>query len=99
MGQKELLPGFAEVKARIEEKGYLSEWIMNTVDPNDPGAVFLPNGKKLYRSDCPNYKGYWLCGHVGSVKCEVCAELLPGLQWDIMCKKDYSKCKFYIDKR
>ena len=97
MSQQEMLPGFAEAKARIEEKGYLSEWITKTVDPSEPGAVFLPRGKWPHKSDCPNYQGYWLCGHIGSVKCEACAELLPGLQWDIVCGKDYTRCKFYTE--
>ena len=91
----ELLPGFAEAKTRIEEKGYLSDWITKTVDPNEPGAVYLPNGKPNHKSDCPHYIGYWLCGHIGSVKCAKCSELLPGLQWGIMCSKDYSACKFF----
>lgn len=95
LSPEDLLPGFAEAKARLEEKGYSAEWITETVDPNEAGAVFIPSRKRMYRSDCPYYKGYWLCGHIGSVECEAHAELIPGLQWDILCSKDFTKCKFY----
>ena len=93
--QNKLLPGFAEVKTLIEEKGYKTDWIMQTVDPSEPGAIFIPNGKMTYKSDCPNYKGYWLCGHVGSVVCAACVKLLPGFQRELMCSRDYTKCVFY----
>lgn len=90
------LPGFAEVKAHLEGKGFPSAWITKTVDLTEKGAIFLENGRPSYKSKCVNYKGFWLQGCIGSVQCDVCKSLLPGLMWDTTCKEYFENCPFYL---
>jgi len=94
----ELLPGFAEFKARPDDAGKPSDWVTKTVDKNELGAVFVKDGKPSNKSGCPHYAGYWFSGGIGSVQCSACAVLLPGLQWDIRCGKDFEECVFYKHK-
>lgn len=70
-------------------------WITEVVDKNAFGAVYVKDGKPWYKSKCPFYRGFWLHGSIGSVECEKCEKLLPGLQWDKVCSKEFSKCQFY----
>ena len=58
-------------------------WITEVVDKNAFGAVYVKDGK------------FWLHGSIGSVECKKCEKLLPGLQWDKVCSKEFSKCQFY----
>lgn len=91
------LPGFAEVKERLEAEGSPSYWIARVVDPNSSCAVFLPNGGHWYKSGCPLYEGYWLDGGTGAVQCTGYGELLPGLMWGTTCEKKFETCPFYKD--
>ena len=89
------LPGFLEVRNRLESKGHPSGWITQVVDPGNPHAVYLQEGKPWYKSECPLYDGYWLHGGIGSVQCRGVDELLPGLILDTVCTKQYKQCQFY----
>lgn len=91
----DLLPEFAETKRRLEAGGHPSEWITETVNPADECAHFLKAGKPWYRSSCPMYEGFWLCGYIGSVQCQGCEKLIPGLQYNLACKDDFERCRFY----
>lgn len=91
----ENLPGFAEVRARLEAGGHPSAWITDVVDTTDPYAMFLKKGKTNYKSACPHYEGYWLHGGTGSVQCKATDGLLPGLQYTLHCEKNCEACKFY----
>ena len=73
------LPGFAEAKAHLEERGFPSAWITDVVDPTEKHAFFNKNGRPWYKSQCMHYEGYWLHGGTGSVQCRACESLLPGL--------------------
>lgn len=94
----ESLPGFAEAKKQLEEKGRPSDWLTNVVDTSDPYAIFLKKGKSHYKSQCPHYEGYWLDGGIGSVQCQAADGLLPGLQWSLFCEKNCTVCQFYREK-
>ncbi|MBQ8248053.1 MAG: hypothetical protein IJZ42_13075 [Lachnospiraceae bacterium] len=95
----ETLPGFAEVKQRLEEQERPSAWIYNVIDTSEPFAMFLRKGKGNYKSSCPHYEGYWLLGGSGSVQCKAADGLLPGLQYSLFCAKNCENCKFYIEAR
>ena len=41
------LPGFAEAKAHLEERGFPSAWITDVVDPTEKHAFFNKNGLLL----------------------------------------------------
>lgn len=89
------LPGFAEAKAHLEERGFPSAWITDVVDPTEKHAFFNKNGRPWYKSQCMHYAGYWLHGGTGSVQCRACESLLPGLMWDTTCSKKFEDCPFY----
>ena len=89
-----VLPGFAEAKRHLEETGHPSTWITEVVDTSNKYATFLKDGRPWYRSQCPNYEGYWLEGCTGSVQCGSYGGLLPGLMWDTTCKGGFEKCPF-----
>jgi len=84
------LPGFAEAKRRLEGAGRPSAWITELADTLNKCAVFLKDGRPGYRSQCPNYEGYWLDGGTGSVQCGAYGGLLPGLMWSTACRGDLS---------
>lgn len=87
------LPGFLKVKESLESKGYGTEWILETVDPDEFGAVFVTNGS-MYKSGCQFFAGMWLDGGISSVHCYAHDRLLPGLMYDTTCGKDYGECPF-----
>ena len=72
-----------------------AEWPLMLVDPSGAYVSYLPEGKPWYKCSCPCYEGYYLAGHIGSVKCRTAGELLPGVVWDNVCSKEYRKCPFY----
>lgn len=78
-----------EVEDDLTQRGRPCGWVSRCVDPAEPGAMFLPDGGrgKNYRSDCPHYEGYWLCGGIGSVQCAL-GGLLPGIIWGKVCSCD-----------
>lgn len=86
------LPGFRKSKAYLEENGYPSDWIVKVVNLSEKGSVFIKDGKPWNKSDCPYYKGFWLCGSIGSVDCIACSQLLPGLMWQHVCKENFEEC-------
>lgn len=89
------LPGFAEAKKRLEETGHPSAWITKVVDPTEKDAFFHKNGRYRHKSPCEHYEGHWLLGCIGSVQCDACESLLPGLMWDTTCKEKFENCPFY----
>ena len=92
------LPGFQEVEAGLDARGKPSYWIFDVVNTEDKHAFFAKHGRPWYRSECPFYEGYWLLGGCGSVQCSKCKTILPGLQWDITCSKDYTNCLILNDE-
>lgn len=82
-----------DIKAGIASKGYKSDWVDQTIDPKHPGVVFLKNGKFGYKSNCPNYEGYYLCGGFGSVQCKR-GGLMPGAIANDLCYSQKKKCPY-----
>lgn len=89
------LPGFAESKAYLESKGLPWGWIIKTADTSDKYTIYLKHGRPFYKSDCPNYKGYWADGVHGAVDCAACTSPLPSLMWDKTCKGEFTRCPFF----
>ena len=85
-------PGFEKSRQYLKSCGAPYEWIDYVVDPTNPYAKFLKNGKPGYLSQCPDYQGYWLLGGRGSVQCAASAQLIPGLHWYITCSQNYENC-------
>ncbi len=93
------LPYVKQVGQRVAETGGDPSWVTKIVDKDDPYAVFLEKGKSnnprygtMYPSVCPMFQGYWLLGGTGSVQCSRCKNLIPGIQWDFVCKDHPEKC-------
>ena len=76
-------------------KNLPANWPTMVVDPSGEFVQYLPGGKPWYKSDCPCYEGYYLCGGCGSVRCRTAGELLPGIVWDNVCSKEHKNCPFY----
>lgn len=87
--------GIQETIDYLREKGLPANWPTEIVDPSEFGTCYLQDGKPWYKSDCPNYEGYYLCGCIGSVKCSTAGELLPGIVQYKVCSREYTKCPFY----
>ncbi len=66
----------------------------HVVDTTNPTAIFVKGGKPWYLSPCPNYVGYWLDGHIGSVQCKASEQLLPGRFWYSFCKEKCQDCPY-----
>ncbi|MBQ2785939.1 MAG: hypothetical protein IJF02_05500 [Oscillospiraceae bacterium] len=79
----------------LKAKGLPCEWPEKVVDLNDPATLKATVTASLYKSQCPHYGGYWLCGGTGSVECAAAGELLPGIVWYEVCSKEHCKCPFY----
>ena len=91
--------GIQKTIDNLISRGRPSEWPTKVVDRNEFGAVFEAKGNPHYRSRCPRYEGYWLLGGTGSVQCNACEELLPGVVWYETCAKEYEKCPFFVTER
>lgn len=89
--------GIQAVINHLKERGLPARWPTRVPDPTAFGTLFLPKGKgfSCYKSECPSYEGYYLCGGTGAVKCKTCPELLPGIVIDTMCRKDFNACPYY----
>lgn len=95
-GKKWDLPGFSEARSRLEEARKNPCWIDEVVDPTENDAVFVKNGKPWYKSNCPEYDGFWICGGIGSVQCKVHDGLIPGLHFHLTCGKNPEKCPLRV---
>lgn len=87
--------GIRETIDYLIAKGLPANWPTGIVDPAGNGVCYLPGGKPWYKSDCPHYEGYYLCGCIGSVRCATAGELLPGIVQYKVCSKEFEKCPFY----
>lgn len=85
-------PGFEEARQGLKDRGKPYAWIDMVVDRNAPYSCFIKGGKPFYKCDCPHFEGYWLSGGLGSVQCSMVDHLIPGLHWDLTCRKDYENC-------
>ncbi len=86
-------PWEESVKERLKKEGYGYEWIKKIVSPDEKGCVFIKKGR-MYYSNCPYFEGVYLNGGFSSVKCKN-TDLLPGLQFDYLCSKNFEECKFF----
>ena len=82
----------------LKAKGLPHEWPMKVVDPTNPATVKATVTASLYKSGCPHYAGYWLCGGTGSVECNAAGELLPGNVWYNVCERKHCECPFFKKK-
>ena len=85
-------PKYLRAKERLISLGLKWEWMTDIVDPSKPGAYFLKNGQRGYRSACPYYEGFWLCGGFGSPKCSLSEELRPHIYFDMFCVEHFEEC-------
>ena len=87
--------GISEVIRSLQARGRPAEWPLHVPDPDERGTSYLPEGKPWYKSQCPCYEGFYLCGGTGAVRCRTSEELLPGVVWYTRCSKDYAGCPYY----
>lgn len=87
--------GIQGVVDNLKQKGLPSDWPMQTVDLNDPATLKAEATKASYKSQCPHYGGYWLCGGIGSVECKDYGGLIPGVVWYKVCSKGHQACPFF----
>lgn len=90
----ELPPEFRQAYDKLRASGHPADWLLQSVDPDLPTAMFIKGGKPWYLSQCSHYEGYWLDGHIGSVQCKNVAHLLPGHFWYSFCKEKYEACPY-----
>lgn len=86
--------GLNRVIDNLESRGKPSFWVTQVADPAEPGTLKATVTASSYRSKCPHYDGYWLCGGTGAVECAAAGERLPGIVWYEVCSKEYEKCPF-----
>lgn len=87
--------GIQEAIENLIAKNLPANWPTMVVAPSGQGVQYLQKGKPWYRSDCPFYEGYYLCGGTGTVRCSTAGELLPGIVQYKVCSKEYSQCPFF----
>lgn len=87
--------GIQGVVENLKQKNLPSDWPMQTVDLSDPATLKAEATKGSYKSQCPHYEGYWLCGGTGSVECKAFEGLLPGIVWYKTCSKDHHACPLF----
>lgn len=90
--------GIQETVDYLREKGLPANWPTGVVNPKGAGVCYMLEGKPWYKSECPQYEGYYLCGGTGSVQCKTAGELLPGVVQYKVCSKDYKKCPFFKEE-
>lgn len=91
--------GIQETIDYLRGKNLPANWPTMVLDPSGEYVQYLPEGKPWYKSDCPYYEGYYLCGGCGSVACKTAGELLPGIVHYKVCGKDYKICPFYKEAK
>ena len=82
------MPRFLEFESSLKSRNPRATPIRSTADPNKPYVFFKKNGKLCYRSDCPDYGGYWLDGLYGAVACKQVDFLLPGVILELYCRNN-----------
>ena len=89
--------GIQAVIDHLKNGGHPCGWPLKVADPEEKYTFFHPLGKgfNCYKSQCPNYEGYYLNGINGAVKCSGCPELLPGIVVDTICRKAFATCPYY----
>ncbi len=87
--------GLSRVIEDLDRRGKPSFWVTSVTDPADPATLKATVTASSYRSKCPHYDGFLLCGGTGAVECRPAGELLPGIVWYTMCCGEFEKCPFY----
>ncbi len=82
----------------LMQKNLPSDWPMLTVDLSNPATLKADVTKGSYKSQCPHYEDYWLCGGIGSVECKAFEGLLPGVVWYKVCSHNFEKCPLYTNE-
>lgn len=93
-----LFPRLAGLAEYYRRRGCPSEWVFDTVNPNDFGCVQVANGKYGHKSGCPYFECYYLHGHMSSVECKRITELIPGGVQHLYCESDFKNCPLYEAK-
>lgn len=87
--------GIQRVIDHLRERGLPCEWPLCVPDPEYPATLKAAATKNSYKSQCPFYGGYWLCGGTGGVECAAAGEIVPGCVWNELCEKRHEDCPFY----
>lgn len=91
------MPRFLEFESSLKPRHSRATPLRATADPNKPNVYFEKNGKLCYKSDCPNYGGYWLDGLSGAVVCNQVDFLLPGIILELYCRYHCDECPLHAD--
>ena len=86
------MPKFLEFESSLKSGNPRATPIRSTADPNKPYVFFEKNGRLGYRSDCPDYSGYWLDGVHSAVVCKQADFLLPGVILELYCRYHCNEC-------
>ena len=89
------MPKFLEYEADVRARGPQTAKVRATADPDKPFVFFEKNGRFGYRSDCPDYGGYWLDGVHGAVVCKQVDFLLPGVILELYCRYHCNECPLH----
>lgn len=83
------------------EHGFKTDWFYKVANPENKYCFFFKNGKLGYRSDCPNYGGFYNDCPETAVVCKALDFLLPGIVLDTYCRLHCEECPLHpnnIDK-
>ena len=89
------MPRFLEFESSLKSRNPRATPIRSTADPNKPYVFFEKNGRLGYRSDCPDYGGYWLDGVHSAVVCKQVDFLLPGVILELYCRYHCNECPLH----
>ena len=89
------MPRFLEFESSLKPRDSRATPIRSTADPNKPYVFFEKNGRLGYRSDCPDYDGYWLDGVHSAVVCKQVDFLLPGVILELYCRYHCNECPLH----
>ena len=79
----------------LRAKDLPCEWPQKVPDPENPATLKATVTASSYKSRCPYYRGYWLCGGIGGVECAAAGEIIPGIVWYKTCSEKHIDCPFY----
>ena len=89
------MPLFLQYEKEVQARGPKTARTRVTADPDKQYVYFQKNGKLCYKSDCPDYDGYWIDGLHGAVVCKQVDFLLPGVILELYCRNNCDECPLH----
>ncbi len=89
------MPRFQKGEKECRNRGFKTDVFHKVANPENQFCFFFKNGKLGYKSNCPNYGGFYNDAPLTAIICKALDFLLPGVILDTYCRLHCEECPLH----